>query len=74
MGNVGGGWVGGVKAEDVGVSEGVECPLPEAGCRGLAEEMGGRTGTPSPGRLMAGWPCGRVASKLLALWEWRRKT
>ena len=28
--------------------------------------MGGRTATPSPGR---GWPCGRVARRLLALWK-----
>ena len=68
MGKGGGGWPGGEKAEEV--REGEECPLVGVGCGGLGEEMGGRTGTPSPGRLPAAWPCDRLAIMVLALREW----
>ena len=64
MGKGGGGWPGGEKAEEV--REGEECPL-VGGCGGLGEEMGGRTGTPSPGRVPAAWPCDRLAIMVLAL-------
>ena len=68
MGKGGGGWPGGEKAEEV--REGEECPLVGAGCGGLGEEMGGRTGTPSPGRVPAAWPCDRLAIMVLALRVW----
>lgn len=62
MGNV-----RGEKADVEGGRDGADCPLLETGCRGLEGLMGGRTGTPSPGRPMAGWPCGILAIILLAL-------
>ena len=76
MGTEGGGTEGGgeygvgngERAEEVGGREGDECPLLGGG--GLAGKvMGGRTGTPSPGRVTAGWPCGRLAIRLVALWK-----
>ena len=36
------------------------------GCGGLGEGLGGRTGTPSPGRVPAAWPCDRLAIMVLA--------
>lgn len=62
MGNV-----GGEKADVEGGRDGADCPLLEAGGIGLEGLMGGRTGTPSPGRPMANWPCGILAIMLLAL-------
>ena len=57
--------VGGVGKEGGGV---LYCPLGAAvGCC-VAEWMGGRTGTPSPGRLVV-WPGWRLAMIMLALRE-----
>ena len=61
------GIVGGEKADVEGVMDGADCTLLDAGCRGLEGLMGGRTGTPSPGRPMAGWLWGILAIILLAL-------
>ena len=65
--------VGGVGKEGGGM-EGVLCsPLGAAvgGCC-VAEWMGGRTGTPSPGRLVV-WPGWRLAMIVLALREGGRE-